>query len=285
MKEYLSCSFSRDGDPRNGGALPGDIFDDLATIFPERLIRPDYFMFDLEVGSEDQRRLFSFLQQYANLRPRQTSVQIGGYIKNQTFSVRGRRVFSSADINESPFCMLLVPKSMGESSYQEDGAPTFERRYLKLQSIGRGSQNEIFCSDAMMRQIQRENFVGVEFRKVVVTGRGLPKRNEPIWQPWSGYELPSMLNERLDLDGCLLDINDDKSRGCYLNDIFYPPLIKYPKEELPEIGGFDLVMSRERFGSRSDRKHRVPFLFVSTKLRKWFESSKIRVEFSPVQFA
>jgi hypothetical protein len=285
MKEYFSCGFSRDGDPRYGGALPGDIFDDLTIIFPEGIIRPDCFLIELETGSEDLRRLLSFLQHYATLRPSLTGVEIGGHLKNRTFSVQGRRVFTSADIDESPFCMLRAPKNMGESSYQEDGTPTCERRDLKSQPIGRGSQNEIFCSDAMMRQIQRENFEGAEFRKVVVTGRGLPKRNEPIWQPWSGYELPSMLNERLDLDACPLTFEDDSSRGCYLKDIFYPPLIKYPKGVLAEIEGFDLLRSRERFGASSDKTRRVPFLFVSTKLRKWFESAKIGVEFSPVQFA
>lgn len=286
MTQYIKITFSRNADHAYRNGLPGPLFDLLAAHFPSGLNTPDFFKIELQDGSEELEALYKFLLVETKLTPKLNQFQPGGCPENNWFRVYGRRSYTKAEIANAEFCQFCGSRNFCDSnSSNESGIQIISSGEIKKQSVGAGNNfTETFCTNEIREVLTTENFKGLAFREVIIQ-RSRKKDAPPVWQIWSQDEMPLMKSKKSDSKGRIIELDDDDCRGCYVDDLFIPGLVRYDKSLLTELQGIDVIRSVEHFGGGVKRSKRTPLLFGSKRFREWCTKKKLPFSWVPVEFS
>ncbi|MEA3208135.1 MAG: hypothetical protein QOE70_1192 [Chthoniobacter sp.] len=133
--------------------------------------------------------------------------------------------------------------------------------------------------------MEAEHFIGLVFRRVELIGENAD--DEPVWSMESDREMPPLLDRLVCEDGT--DYESAKALGCYVDDFYFPPLLRFPAESVQAMLPVDFANTKEQphhkrgpdFPGDPMKKYE-PYWIVSRRLRDWCIKRKLKIEYWPV---
>ena len=195
------------------------------------------------------------------------------------YQLEGVRQFDEEDIEGADYYWCIPQKEIAKSGYRhDDGTLEVERGSIMAQPIGAAIDGfTVICIDSIRQEIENQNFLNVEFKPVTVIGKKPPK--EPLWELVGKMSLPPIANKLVNDQGAT---PDESARGCWVEDLFYPPILTYKSDDLAQtIESFDIAHTAEKWHSGIIVR-RSPFLICSKRFKVWCEDRKLKFDWIPV---
>ena len=281
MRKEIKFYFFRGySDSRNlSNCLPEDVFDECVRRWPQfKKAGHVSFNVEVELGSDLAVSIIEFIRVRAGKEP-DWKLFPSVYKEKGRYNISGRRVFEQNEIEKADYCWCIPKKTITKSGYRhDDGILEVERGSIMAQSIGSTiSGFTVLCTDSIRLEIQKEGFLNIGFRNVKVSGKKPPK--EPLWEIYGQSSLPAVTNKLVNDQG---ENSDDSARGCWIDDLFFPPILEYNEESLAnEVGAFDVASTVEKWHSGVIAR-RAPFLICSKRFRLWCQDHGFKLDWVPV---
>ena len=195
------------------------------------------------------------------------------------YEVKGERVWEKSDFDDAEYFRWLVkPIICKGKTLRPDGIFEAEYGTYKGKPIGivESCWNPI-CSVDYRATLDAQNFKGLSFRPVQI--KSLKPQPLVLWQVWSSVLMPPVLDRVVGLDGEPFD--PATSKCCAIDDLYFPDLYRFPKEQIRALEPFDIAVTTEWWGGGPPYV-REPALIVSRRFRDWFIKQKIKAEWWPV---
>lgn len=280
MKEIVKLVFyNQDENVASdlGSQLSGAVFEECVKRWPEFRRRSHSLSIELERDAPKLGEFLSFLRLHG--KEMRQSRYPSNYYDSTSFQPDGSRVFERVDIDSAPLLIFVEgPMIADAAKHQDDGTLIVPRRKVKRQNIGRvlTSLTSLVCTNTIRGKLEREKFAGLTFCPVIVQGNLPPK--EPLWQVWSAVTMPPVLNALTDDTGKPFDLST--SRGCVVNDLFFPWLLRFPRRDVSAMPTFDVAITKERWGWNV-RQGRAPYVVVSQRFKKWCDKEELKLKWAP----
>jgi hypothetical protein len=199
---------------------------------------------------------------------------------SREFSIQGERHFNSLEIENADYFWCYAQKELTKGGFRQDsGILEVERKSITAQVIGRslGGFNILF-KESIKELIFNQDFQNLVLKPVRVKGKLPPK--ELLWEVWSEKSLPSVLNPLVNELG---EEPDESAHGCWVNDLYFPPVLKFNKAQVEaELGEFDVAITKERWHGGVWQR-RSPYVIVSRRFREWCLMNKFKMTWVPVE--
>ncbi|QIF05140.1 hypothetical protein [Roseimicrobium sp. ORNL1] len=242
----------------------------------------------LEEGDPVLEEIVTFLRQQG-LKPQAKRHPTPSLGDKTQFFVQGLRTFDKEDISEAAFYMLMPQNELGDGGNHKSTTQMYlERGSLKKQPVGSiGTTPAMGCTDTFRKELEKAGFKGLGFREIVSKdGKPLP---EPYWQLLPDTHMPALLNRIVGEDGNDYQPERVRETGCFIDDFYFPELLRFPANEVQAMGGFDFAATSKRFGGAPGRFYTgtenflvKPRIIVSKAFREWSLGRKLKLEFYPV---
>jgi hypothetical protein len=259
--------------------LPKKVFDKCVERWPRFKKRGRVgFTIDALSDSSELKEIIEFIEEQAG-KIAKWSRFTGVFDDFKSYQLEGIRHFDLDEIEKADYCWCIPKKIITKSGYRhDDGILEVERGSIMAQSIGSTiSGFTVLCTESIRQEIEKEGFVNVEFKPVNVSGKKPPK--EPLWEISGHTHLPPVTNKLVNDRG---EKPDDSARGCWVDDLFFPPLLTYNQNSLAKaVGGFDVGVTTEKWHSGIIAR-RSPFLICSKRFRLWCQDRGLKLDWVPV---
>lgn len=289
MKELVAFKvFQMSGNFRErGNTVPPELLAQLrkrwAQFFPKY---PELMQVDGTKDDQAVNETIAFLREHGR-EPHWKKYPSCAYDDPSLYQVEGKRVFEPADFAEAEYLAFVPEKVITQDGSKDvNGRLHIKRAKINRQPIGRPSPWGVpLCKDHLKQKMEVEHFVGLVFERVELTGENAD--DEPVWIMGSDREMPALLNRLVCEDGT--DYEFDKALGCYVDDFYYPPLLRFPAQAVREMEPFDFAVTKERphhlrgpgFTGDPMKKYE-PYVIVSRRFRAWCLNQKLKIEWWPV---
>ena len=311
MKELINLHFWEQHRREDSQHFNPSLFAECRERFPQFFENPNIMDVLVEKNDPILQQIIGFLrthgrEPYLKKYPSWVGIYYG---HASIYQVEGKRVFEPADFAEAEYLAFAPEKVITQDAYKDyEGRLLIQRSKVNRQSIGRPfpSGNPV-CRDHLKREMEAECFVGLVFERVAIV-KSLPKKlrrpfsgliseyyapeeetagDEPVWVMRSDREMPALLNRLVCEDGT--DYEFAKALGCYVDDFYYPPLLRFPADQVRRMEPFDFAITKERphhkrgpgFTGDPMKKYE-PYVIVSRRFRHWCEKRKLKIEWWPV---
>lgn len=197
-----------------------------------------------------------------------------------TFQIHGERLFDKDEINNAEYLWCLPGKEIAKTGYRhDDGIIEVDKKSITTRAVGSTvSGFHMVCKETVKQLMIAESFTNLLFKPVRVAGKTPPK--ELLWEVWSEKTLPPVLNPLANERGEKPDVGKG---GCWVNDLYFPPVLKYNKLEVEnELGEFDIAITNERW-HWGVWQRRSPYIIVSRRFREWCIINKFKMTWVPVE--
>jgi hypothetical protein len=265
-----------------GNTVADEVYNNVKIRWPEIVKGSNDSIMNVSAdeGSNSLRELLQYLEESSGKTPSYIRLPVD-FGDRKKIMIDGKRSFSKIDIDQAEIYWCCPKKRTASSCvYDDAGGCIIEVKNLKKQSIGGGVLFELLVSGDLKIEMERQDFMNMEFREVVITGRRSKGNERSIWQVWSRAFMPAMINTIVDEDGSAA--GEVCKSGWYFNDIFFPTIVWYRRSELASLPLFDVAMTREYMGTGSLRRYRQPYVICSKKFREWCLVMKLSLDFYPV---
>lgn len=184
--------------------------------------------------------------------------------------MRGIRELEAADLDAAPILWGAPdPMICRHDDVAPNGFITIKGSSLTQRDVGRADE-AFCCSDRMRQLMEAEQFAGLSFRPVQITGKC--KITTPIWQLTSNIVLPPVVTGAVNAEG---QSHDPKvGDGCCVNDLFVFQVLLYPPNLLSLVPPFDVACTTERWWHKSYWR-RQPTLVFSQRFRQFCLKHKL----------
>lgn len=282
MTELIQFYFLRgyEGVGSVSNCLPNDVFDECVQRWP-RFKKKGNASFDVEIEADSAlaREIMEFIRAQTGKTPNWKRFP-AVYDENDRYQLFGKRIFSEEEISAAKYLWCIPKKQITKSAYRrDDGIIEIKRDSILSQPIGTTPSGfSVLCTEKLKNEIEAENFLNARFVPVEVTGK--KPAVEYLWEIRGERTLPPLQNVLVNDQG---KEPDDSARGCWVDDLFFPPILKYSLEILKEIiGEFDIADTNERWHS-GILARRSPFLICSNRFRLWCQSHALKFDWAPVR--
>lgn len=282
MLLYNKFYFSRglDGAGCNGNKIPEEVFDECVSKWPQ-FKKAGNFHFNVyaEHDSTIIKEIISYIEERTAKRPLWQKFPFNYYDCNH-YHIDGERYFEMDESQRADYFWCYGQKELTKTGFRQDNCLLeVERKSITDQAIGRslGGFNILF-KESIKELIFNQDFQNLVLKPVRVKGKLPPK--ELLWEVWSEKSLPSVLNPLVNELG---EEPDESAHGCWVNDLYFPPVLKFNKAEVEaELGEFDVAITKERwYGGVWQR--RSPYIIVSRRFREWCVKNKFKMIWVPVE--
>jgi hypothetical protein len=201
-------------------------------------------------------------------------------IASMEFRVQGERHFDKHEINNAEYLWCMPAKEIAKTGYRhDDEIREVERGSITALAIGSSVCGiDLICKDFTKFLMLAESFKNIALKTVRVSGKNPPK--ELLWEVWSEKSLPSVLNPLVNEHG---EEPDESAHGCWVNDLYFPPVLKFNKAQVEaELGEFDVAITKERWHGGVWQR-RSPYVIVSRRFREWCLMNKFKMTWVPVE--
>ncbi|MBK1791599.1 hypothetical protein [Persicirhabdus sediminis] len=195
------------------------------------------------------------------------------------YQIRGERKFTKSELDEATHLLAFPVNYISKYTARlPNGQIQLARRDIKSKPLGKSMTiGTCLCTDTVKNEMEAEGFKNLSFTEVDVKGKLPPK--EPLWEIGGEQALPKVLNPLVNEEG---KTPDHSVNGCWVDDIFFPPLLEFNESEVvARLGEFDVASTSERWCSGTFEK-RSPFLICSQRFRQWCTSRKYKMNYFPV---
>jgi hypothetical protein len=278
IKFHFFRGFSGAGSVSN--CLPEDVFDACVERWPE-FKKKGKATFDVVVEAQSQKaeEIIEFIRERAGKVPNWKRFP-AVYDDENRYQLFGERHFEKQELAQADYFWCIPQKEIAKSGYRhDDGRIEVERGSIMAQPVGTTANGfTVLCIDAFRQELEKESFVNIEFKPVLVSGKKPPK--EPLWELSGKKQLPPVANRLVNDQG---EEPDESARGCWVDDLFFPTILTYTSKTLADVvESFDVAVTAERWHSGIIAR-RSPFLICSRRFRAWCQNRGLKLNWVPVQ--
>ncbi len=306
MKLWIKFGLRRDeGDSSLSSSLVhAPAFDGFVSRWPKTLtVGRKSVNIREPIDSSRLQEMFAFLKEKAGKVPNWKRFP-EFYNDPGRFQLRGEREFEKADLDAADYFVCVPLDFVVKGGCRlEGGRLSVKRSEIMRRIFGRAlvSDFQLFCTEGFRERMEAEGFANLCFDPVEVSGN--KPLEEPLWRILGQRPLLPVLNELVNDKGNPVTpgkSSDDSmhnggeetqgqdGQGCWVNDLFFPPLLRYRRQELESVmGPFDLAHTNETWFS-GPANSRPPMVVCSRKFRDWCSRQKqgrqkLAVEWWPVE--
>lgn len=260
--------------------LPNKVFEQCVERWPEfKKAGKKGFTVDVPKDSAKLKEVIEFVEKQAGKVPKWSRFP-AVFDDFGTYQLEGVREFDIADLAQADFFWCIPQKEIAKSGYRhDDGKLEVERGSIMAQPIGTTANGfTVLCVDSIRQELEKEGFANIEFKPVSVSGKKPPK--EPLWELSGKEQLPPVANRLVNDQG---EEPDASARGCWVDDLFFPPILTYTSKTLADVvESFDVAVTAEKWHSGIIAR-RSPFLICSKRFRSWCQDRGLKLDWVPVE--